>query len=156
MEILVKNTLKFLGIFAVVVLAGFSIMGCGSTPAAAPVQAEVVETDAEPQLKTTVTGIDEEFDGKFAWINFDTGSSRNDPTVAYGMGTIKEGSVTINILDHETDLAYYTTGNYFVLFLIYEDLDSAGNGEEPLWQGFIMSKDIEEDTSINLSEFIKL
>ena len=143
---------KIIGLTMLVLFLTLSLAltGCGTAPAAG-------SQNSGPQLRITITGISSEFNGKLGWIQLDTGSSRNDPTVAWAMGNIGNGSTTFNVLDWNTDKPYSKTGDYFVTFFIWEDLDAAGaRGVEALWQGIIMSKNIGEITSIELSEFTKL
>ena len=129
------------------------LAGCGTAPAANSQSSQ----SAGPQLKVTVAGIPSEYNGKLGWIQMDTGSSRNDPTVAWAMGNISNGSITFNILDWTTDRAYNRTGNYYISFFVWEDIDAAGaRGVDALWTGIIMSKDIGETTTIELSEFTKM
>ena len=127
------------------------LTGCvTTTPATSP-------QNAGPQLKITVTGIPPEYNGKLGWIQLDTGSSDDDPSVAWAMGNINSASITFNILDWDTDQPYNKNGNYYVTFFLWEDIDAASaQGVEALWQGIIVSKDIGERTSIEFSEFIKI
>jgi hypothetical protein len=134
---------------ALVLALSMVLIGCGSSPAAK-------SQNSGPQLRTTITGIPPEYNAKLGWIQMDTGSNRNDPTVAWAMGNISNSSITFNILDWVTDKSYNKTGNYFVTFFVWEDLDAASaQGVEPLFLGIIMSKDIGEVASIEFSEFTK-
>jgi hypothetical protein len=137
-----RNTIKWFGIIVLIAVIGFSFATCK-------------DDDDGPQLKITITGIFADYNGMLGWISMDTGSAKTDPTVAWATGTISDGSITFNILDMKTDQPYNKTGNYFITFFVFENLDSAINGET-LWEGFIMSKNIGEITSIGLSEFTKL
>ena len=140
---------KFLAMTMVGLFLAISLVltSCGSAPAASA-------QSTGPQLRVTISGIPQEYAGKFGFITMDTGSSRNDPTVAWAMGNIGSGSITFNILDWVTDKAYNKTGNYYLAFLIYEDMDAVGGDQ--LWMGIIMSKDIGEATSIDFTEFVKM
>ncbi|MDR0320108.1 MAG: hypothetical protein LBI28_01260 [Treponema sp.] len=110
-----------------------------------------------PQLSVTVTGIPAEYNGKLGWVLMDTGPSRNDPTVAWAMGTISNGSITFNILDWKTDKPYNKTGNYFVTYFVWESLDAVrAPGVDALYTGIIMSKAFGETTSVGFSEFTKM
>jgi hypothetical protein len=61
------------------------------------------------------------------------------------------------MLDQKTDQPYNKPGNYFVMFLVWEDLDAASaRGVDSLYTGIIMSKGIGETTSIDFSELTKM
>ena len=136
--------------FALILTLNLVLTSCGTTSVAG-------SKNASPQLRIAINGIPSEYNGKFGWIQMDTGSSRNDPTVAWAMGNINNLSITFNILDWVTDQPYNKTGNYFITFFVWDDLDAArAQGVQPLWQGFIISKDIGEITSIDFSEFTRL
>jgi hypothetical protein len=142
-----NKKLIFLIMPALILTLSLGLAGCSTTYAANPQNADL-------QLRIAITGIPPEYNGKLGWLQMDTGSSHNDPTVAWAMGNASNGSITFNILDWKTDRSYNKTGNYFVMFLVWEDLDVArAKGTESLWQGMIMSKDIGEITSIEFSEF---
>jgi hypothetical protein len=144
---LMNKKLIFLAMPALILALFFAPTGCGTTSG----------SKNGPQLRTTITGIPSEYNGKLGWITFDTGSSRNDPTVAWAMGTISNGSVTFNMLDQKTDQPYNKTGNYFVMFLVWEDLDAArAPGVDSLYTGIIMSRGIGETNSIGFSELTKM
>jgi hypothetical protein len=139
----------FLAMPAFILALSLVLTGCLSAP---PARSQ----STGPQLRVTVTGIPSQYNGRLGWIQMDTGSTRNDPTVAWAMGNISNGSVTFNILDWTTDRSYNRTGNYFIAFFVWEDLDAArARGVEALWQGVIMSRDIGEVTSIEFSEFTR-
>jgi predicted small secreted protein len=143
-----NKKLIFLVMPAFILALSFVLTGCGTTSGS---------KNAGTQLRTTITGIPSEYNGKLGWITFDTGSSRNDPTVAWAMGNISNGSVTFNMLDQKTDRPYSKTGNYFVMFLVWENLDAArARGVDSLYTGIIMSRGIGETNSINFSEFTKM
>jgi hypothetical protein len=129
-------------------LLSLILIGCSTTPTTSS------KTDG-PQLRVTIANIPPDYNGKLGWLVIDTGSSRDAPTVAWAMGNINNGSLSLNILDWKTDKPYNKTGNYFLTFIIYEDFAAAGT-KQSLWDGIIMSKDIGEDTYIELSEFTKV
>jgi hypothetical protein len=133
------------------------LVGCGSAPAASsPAPAASVQSTG-PQLRVTVTGIPSEFNGKYGIIRMDAGPSSSDPILAWDDGTVNNGSISFNILDWVTDQPYNTTGNYYIIFSIYEDMNAfVAPGVEALWQGVIRSKSIGETNSIDLSEFTKV
>ena len=142
-----NKKLIFLSVSVFILVLSLALVGCGTTGS----------QSTGPQLTVTITGIPAEYNGKFGWLSFDTGSTRNDPTVAYAMGTVNNGSITFNMLDQKTDRPYNKTGNYFVMFLIWENMDAArAPGVDALWTGIIMSKSIGETASLNISEFTKM
>jgi hypothetical protein len=150
-----NKKLIFLAMPIFILALSMVLVGCGSSPAASSQAPATSVQSTGPQLRTTVTGIPDEHNGKLGMITFSAGSSRNDPTLAWAMGTISNSSTTLNILDWVTDQPYNKTGNYFVTFFVYEDIDAAAAGQT-LWQGIIMSKDIGEVNSIEFSEFTKM
>ena len=110
---------------------GLAFTGCATTPTAgsqgaAGSPSAAGSQSAGPQLRVTVTGIPAEYVGKLGWLQMDTGPTRNDPTVTWAMGNISSGSLTLSMLDWTTDQPYNRTGNYYVSFFIWEDLDAAG------------------------------
>ena len=141
-----NKKLFFLAMPCLILALCMIFAGCATTPADPP----------GPQLNVTITGIPSQFNGKLGWIQMDTGPSRNDPTVAWAMANTAGGSITFNILDWVTDRPYSKTGNYYVSFLIWEDFNAArAPGVQPLWHGFIISKNIGENNSIAFSEFTR-
>jgi hypothetical protein len=143
-----NKKLIFLAMPALVLALGLVLAGCGSAPGS---------KSSGAQLKATITGIPSEYNGKLGWISMDTGSSKNDPTVAWAMGTVSNGSLTLNILDQKTDKPYGKRGNYFVTFFVWDNLDAArAKGVEAHFTGIIMSKAFGENTSIAFSEFTKM
>jgi hypothetical protein len=139
----------FSAMLALTLALGMVLVSCGTAPA--------TSKKASAQLKATITGIPPEYNGKLGWISMDTGSSKNDPTVAWAMGTVSNGSLTFNILDQKTDKPYNKPGNYFVTFFVWENLDAASaRGVEALYTGIIMSKTFGANTSIVFSEFTKM
>jgi predicted small secreted protein len=149
-RILMNKKIIFLAMPVLILALGMVLIGCGTTSAAG-------SKKSGSQLKVTISGIPQEYNGKLGWIQLDTGSSRSDKSVAWAMGNVSNGSITFNILDWVTNKSYNKPGNYFVTFFVWKDIDAArAKGTEPLWQGIIMSKDIRETTSITLSEFTKM
>jgi hypothetical protein len=149
-----NKKLIFLVMPALILALSLVLIGCGTTSGSSSGSGS---QSSGAQLSVTVTGIPTEYNGKLAWIQMDTGSTRNDPTVAWAMGNVSNGSITLGILDWTTDKPYSKTGNYFVAFFIWEDIDAArARGVEPLSQGIIMSKDIGASASIAFSEFTKM
>jgi hypothetical protein len=144
-----NKKITFSAMLALILALGMVLIGCGTAPASSK--------KAGAQLKATITGIPPEYNGKLGWISMDTGSSKNDPTVAWAMGTVSNGSLTFNILDQKTDKPYSKSGNYFVTFFVWENLDAASTrGVDALYTGIIMSKAFGENTSIKFSEFTKM
>ena len=131
-----KSNFRLFVIIAFVALIGFSITACDLSNASGP------------QTTVTVTGIPSEYNGMLAWIQVDIPNSQD----AWAMATISGGSGTFPLLDWKDDKPYSVSGDYMVFIFIFSDLNDFGNSG--VYDGFIMSKRIQENTTIVWSEFI--
>ena len=137
-----KSIFKLFGIIALVALIGFSMMACASLNTSTP------STPRGPQTTVTVTGIPSEYNGMFAFITVDI-PNRHD---GWNMATISGGSATFPLLDWRDDKPYSVSGDYMVIIFIFTDRSNFRNSS--VYDGYIMSKRIQENTTIVWSEFI--
>ena len=132
-----KSIFKLFGIIALVALVGFSMTACDSS------------NESGPQTTVTVTGIPSEYNGMLAFITVDIPNGHD----GWNMATISGGSATFPLLDWRDDKPYSVSGDYMVIIFIFTDLNNFANS---VYDGFIMSKRIQENTIIEWSEFISL
>lgn len=133
-----KNTFKYLGIIATILLIGFFMAACDKD---------------EVEKSITISNIDTDYNGKFAFITLESPTK----TIAYAMGTISNGSFTNDLVDWANKKVWNKSGSYMVILLIYENAQAATE-KNTLWEGGTTAdkKFSEENTAVSFSQFIKV
>jgi hypothetical protein len=134
-----KNTVKMLGIIAVIALIGFPFFSCEPPPEGEGV-AKFVE----------VTGISADYNTLFGFVGLRNYSEVT--TVGSSPVAISGGKVKLALTDYSSSRgsAYTSTGTFTLFFMIYETADS----EEPEWAGTVTGVEINaETTTIAFSKF---
>ena len=133
-----KGMSKLFGIIVLVAVIGLSMTACGSESGVGSV---------------TIAGIPSQYDGKFAMLLVDRGST----TQGWNMLTITGASATFNLLDWVNDRpTTLNEGNYSVSIVIAENITALTN-EQYLYLGIILSRALSGETvSIGFGEFVSL
>ena len=132
-----KNTFKYLGIIATILLIGFFMAACDKD---------------EVEKSITISNIDTDYNGKFAFITLESPTK----TIAYAMGTISNGSFTNDLVDWANKKVWNKSGSYMVILLIYENIDAVST-KITLWEGGTTNDKsfTGETTNIPFSQFIR-
>ena len=103
-----KNTIKILGIIALVAVIGFSMAACGGDD-----DGGGSGDSSEKSIK--ITGL-----GDFIGASYQLGLATTEDKlntrdlVAYAVGTINSGTQTAQLFDYKTDAPWTGSGSYYV------------------------------------------
>jgi hypothetical protein len=140
-----KNTVKLMGIIAVVAVIGFSFTACG----------EQEEFDRDGVAKTiTITGIPVtgagNFLDKFGYTGLGT-LGGNVPTVSLPKKITSSGTLELPLIDAESKKPFDGTGTFIVIFVINETSDTSSR---ELYSGKILSVSVTKaNTTIPFAQF---
>jgi hypothetical protein len=104
-----KNTIKILGIIALMAVIGFSMSAC--------------KIEEESQYFLTINGIPAKYDGHVGIVSLVSGKN----PVAYAGVTINSTTVTLPLLDFSSDGPWGENGSYSVVVILYENRQALNN-----------------------------